>query len=209
MSESLPEFDRFRYRYEYGNESISNICSTEGYVIAELTNYAKRQGWQVVETPTKGSESDIKVNEYYSGARKELASQMIKRAMLMWPKMTELEDTLLDQTLSVLKDLNSTAEDGSSIVRNKSSELTKISKILTALQQSSQLYTEALIVSANSEKTKAGDIFNGDKLVEFAAKVKGAIRNIEGSITSTEPQAKDLTEQEASEIYMGVMKGVA
>ena len=195
----IPEFDKLRYRYEYGGESVLQICRKESYLIKELEDYSKLQGWEVHAEPDLQSPAEI--NEYYLNARKTLTVQLVKRAMVLFPQLTHLQDILLEQTITAVQELSTAPRN---IEISYSNEISKLMKVLTTLQDTYQIYADALLTPANIEKSM--DVLNGDTFATFAGKIKGAINSIENSI-STEVQVKELSDQEASEVYFDIMKG--
>jgi len=160
----IPEFDKLRFRYEYGGDTVQDLCAEYGYLIKDLKKYIKDRKWAVCNDPDLDEADDV--NEFYSNIRRNLTVLISKRSISIWDRLKEIEDKLLAETLAEIERIRDRAnpnpllsdEDSDDLSVNitlegsVSLELQRLTKILTTLQTSSQLYNEAVLVPSITDR---------------------------------------------------------
>lgn len=144
----LHEFDKLRFRYEYGNESIQSLCAEYGYFIDEVEKYANERGWELQADPNILNID--KVNDYYADARRRLTVCNAKRALVIWDRLVEIEDTLLMKTFETLSSITTNDTEASAL------ELNRLLKIITSIKASNKIYDEAVSTPALTDKDMKG-----------------------------------------------------
>lgn len=137
------EFESLRFRYEYGHESVQSLCAEYGYLIKEVEAYIKLNDWEAQDDPDLMNANTV--NKYYSLARRRLTVATVKRALATWNRLTELEDILLDKSLTALSNITD-------LTHQPGMELSRISKIVQTIQAANQMYGEAVIVPAITDR---------------------------------------------------------
>lgn len=133
------ELDGLRYRYEFGDESLKDLCHTYGLLISELSAYAESRNWTKHEEPN--IEDNKAVNNYCATAKRQVAIQLAKRALILWHTISELEDDILNKAkLSLL------ALDEGSMATPL--ELTRIMSIVQSIQSTYHTPKESLVLPA-------------------------------------------------------------
>ncbi len=154
---SIPEFDDLRYKYEFGNRTIESLCAEHGFLISELSAYAKKSSWEAIEYPD--IDDPVAVANFYSLARRRLTLEMTSRAMSTWAQVTAIENKLLKKTHEALSNLQTSADSMPGM------ELSRIAKVLSSIQESNKLYAESIATPAIVDKDLKG-------LLEAAGKSK-------------------------------------
>ena len=134
-------FDKLRFRYEYGDSSIPELCQEYGFIITELEQYATDHNWRVRDAPNLESVSEI--TEFYTKVRRELSVQVAQRALVIWDRVVNIEENLLKKVESAL---NVDILDGL--------ELTRLVKVMETLQSNNKLFAEAITIPAQNDKDR-------------------------------------------------------
>lgn len=139
-----PEFDKVRFRYEYAGQSFSVLSAEYGFNESELKDYAEANGWEIQYDPdfTKNDS----VSSFYSRGRRHLTTAMTRRALTMFDTLAEIEDELISATYNTIAVMNANDQIACP------SELSKLTKILISLRESSNIYTEAMLVPAMTDR---------------------------------------------------------
>jgi hypothetical protein len=201
-------YDKLRFRFEYGGESIEELCADIGIPVVDLSNYATVNNWTVQGCPeihdTKG------VNDYYSLARHKLTVATTRQAMVRFSNLATMEDniiTLLSKTITEhLVRLDQSEQDPDSTFIMDGLELTRLTKILMELKASNKIYEESINVPALADKDIKGllEAANSNMSVE---KVYELMK--EYGIVKPENEITDnITGAEASRRYTDMLKDI-
>ena len=169
----VPEYEKIRFRYEYGGESIEQICTEERLSIKEVEQYAERNNWVLQYDPSIPVEKD-RTTEFYIDARKKMTVELVRRSLTQWQRLVEVEDRILRNVLAAVEDFESHAYDSPGL------ELMRLTKVLSTLRTSNQIYSEAILTPAEVDKQKS--LLSEEGFEETAEKVRKAIQSIEDSI---------------------------
>jgi len=142
----VPQYDKLRYQYEFGNRSIQDLCKEHGFLITELQEYASSNSWSKQKDVDLLSEDSV--SDYYTVARRQLTVEMASRALVLWSRLTEIENGILDIAAQLVEDIQA---DPKSMLRNPL-ELSRLTKILSDIQASNKMYIEAVQTPAMHDK---------------------------------------------------------
>lgn len=136
-------FEKLRYKFEYSDCSIRDLCSKYEFLDEQVEQYAKDHNWTKKEVPAV---DDIeKTNTYYTVGRNTLTILSAQRALTTWGDFVDIEDTLIDAALKGAETLrNAKFMDPLDLVR-----VTQVYKTLIGLRQ---MYSEAILVPSITDK---------------------------------------------------------
>lgn len=153
----IQEFEKLRYRYEYGGESIPDICRAELYPIHELEAYAQKQQWRVVADPD--FKNPDAVNQFYTDARQKVTVMAARRAITKYYAYADLEDRLIRRISHVLDEVETLP------IPDQINAVSKLEKALSALQNNNKMYNEAIAAPATADRLfRVIDRIEGDTM---------------------------------------------
>jgi hypothetical protein len=134
-------FEKLRYKYEYGDCSIRELCLKYEFVVDQVERYAEEHGWEQKTIPDP---LDIEeVNTFYSSSRSTLTILTAQRALLTWGDLIEIEDGILESAIKSAENL----KDNPSPL-----DLSRLTKVYQTLMAIRQMYTEATLVPAITDR---------------------------------------------------------
>jgi len=172
------EFDKMRFKYEYGGMSVRDLCRASGHSIDDVTEYAEMWNWQVYEEPDPNDKNkSAEVDEFYLTVRRKLTLAVSRRALVMWDRLCEIEDYLIDKTIHILEG----ASANPNAIPLDALELTRLAKVLQILQTSNKIYAEAVDIPALVDKSQKG-VLGDDDFNSMAEKIRNAVQKFDGSL---------------------------
>lgn len=139
--QKIKAFEDLRFRYEYGHETLDEICATEGYVIADFEQYVRTHQWGRVEDPDFQDEKAV--DKFYKVARSKLTTLVTRRALTLWSTMVQIEDDTIKAARDAIKAINPGDTDS-----NPGLELSRLAKVVSTIASTSTMYTQAVAAPA-------------------------------------------------------------
>ena len=142
--EKQADIDEVRFRYEVVGESVSQICLDLKIFMVDLEALIRDQGWTQASIPGQDA-SEEDVNAYYKQGRMRLTTQMTRRAIKMFPRITKIED-------SVVTAIEDTLENYNPDIPESSNNLARIVNAYSKLLDKQALLHEAIATPALADK---------------------------------------------------------
>lgn len=140
----VADIEDVKYRYEVAGESIAEICSDLMIFTADLEHIVRSEGW-VKAIPPGQDATEEEVNDYYKRGRMRLTTQMTRRAIKLMPKLSRIEDAVIEALDSTLQRYEPTAQDASH-------NLARIVNAFSKLIDKQALLHEAIATPALADK---------------------------------------------------------
>jgi len=148
------KFKTLRFRFEFGGESIEDLCAEHGYLITELQQYALDNEWSQQTPPSTGNPEDIA--KFYTKARRELTISVTQRALRLYDRITAVEDNLL----TAVEDAVKVASSGEAEVPIDGLELSRLAKVVESLQNNNRIFAEAFGIASQNDLDREPDAEN-------------------------------------------------
>lgn len=140
----LADIDDVRFRYEVAGESVQAICADLKIYPADLHALVEQEGWVAAE-PLSHDASDDEVNDYYKQGRMHLTKHMTRRAIKLYPKITKIEDAVVEAIEETIGSFESSSPDASH-------NLARIVNAYSKLLDKQALLHEAIATPALADK---------------------------------------------------------
>ena len=144
MMTKLADIEDVRFRYEVAGESMETICADLRILSSDLRAIVAQQGWQA-PVPLGHDASDEDVNEYYKQGRMHLTKHMTRRAIKMFPKISKIEDAVVEAIDDTIGNFDSDHPDASH-------NLARIVNAYSKLLDKQALLHEAIATPALADK---------------------------------------------------------
>ena len=138
------DIEEVRFRYEVVGESIPTICLDLKIFTHDLEALIQNQGWTQASIPGQDA-SEEEVNSYYKMGRMRLTTQMTRRAIKMFPRITKIED-------AVVTAIEDTLDNYDSDIPESSNNLARIVNAYSKLLDKQALLHEAIATPALADK---------------------------------------------------------
>lgn len=165
----MVDIDEIQFRYEVVGESVPEICRDLGIFVKDLEALVKQESWVHVAPPGRDA-TEEEVNTYYKLNRMRLTTQMTRRAIKMFPRLTKIEDAVVDAIDNTLTSYNADKPEASA-------NLARIVNAYSKLLDKQALLHEAIATPALVDK-KLESLLKDTALSDILNALDGKGRNL-------------------------------